>query len=167
MINYLPADMLRGLNCTQVKATYHLLSMIQWHGKKSLSGAAYWNAGQKSMALTLGVSRTWLSTCIQQLHNQQILTKLRRRREKGQWKTNLYKLGPRIVKIFKGPRAALQALAYHVSSSRHTVSKPVSKLNKEGIRGGFQPYGKAADPIDLTYLASLKDKYGPGGTFKD
>jgi biotin operon repressor len=163
MITYLPPELLKDLNCTQVKALYFITGLMVWHGKHSTSGAQYWNSGQAWLSNKIGVSRPWLSTCIQILHAKGLLTKIHRRREKGQWKTNLYKLGPEIVRIFKGTKASIAAWVDHVKCSRHKVIKTVSNLKDKGIEGVLRtPFTKnKEDPRE--YFNSLLSKYGTEG----
>lgn len=154
-----PPGLLKGCSATEARALNYLLGLCSFHGKHSKSGAQYWNASQRQMAEKLGLSRTWLSTCIHRLHKKFLITKIHRRREHGQWKTNLYKMGPEIIKIFKGTAAGARALINHVSNSRHIVIKTVSSKQIRNLEGGLRPPLKASDADDLAYLARLRTKF--------
>ena len=159
MLTYIPPDLLKGCNPTEIKALYMLVNLCQYHGKKSNSGAQYWNSGQAWIAARLGVSRPWVSTCILRLHRKLLLTRIHRRRIHGQWKTNLYKIGPQIIKIFKGAREGAAALVSHVKHSLHIALKTVSKKNLKTLEGALRAPLMDPDRSAKEYLELLKTKY--------
>ena len=147
--------------CTfgEVLVYLKLKECCKWHGKRSKSGAEYWNASQKWIAEQIGRTRQYVNKCIQKLHKLGMITSMRRRRVKGRWQTNLYHLGPEMVRIFKGGVAAAKALAYHVCCTRHTVLKAVSSIKTIGIEGALRTQLDTSKSDLSEYLASLTKHY--------
>jgi biotin operon repressor len=156
-------EAIKQLNCTELRVYLKLKECMKWHGKHSKSGAEYWNASQAWIAQEIGRTRQWVNRCIQKLHKLGLITSMRRRRVKGRWQTNLYRLGPEIVRILKGAKAAVIALAYHVNCTRHTVLKAVSSCKDIRKEGALRAQLNTSKSDLSEYLASLNRHYPQDG----
>lgn len=159
---YIPVELSKGLPPTALRVAPYLFACLILHGKQSPTGAQYWEASQKSLAKKFGVCRQTINRNVKLLHQRMIISKRARRRANGLWQTCMYKFGPEMVRIFKGAKAAIAAVVYHVACTRHIVIKTVNNLKYKGLKVELRSHPDKEKADREAYLASLSTKYGEG-----
>ena len=134
MLMTLPAEALKELNRTEqlVLGFHHLLCRSQ--AKRCASGAPYDCTSQTWIGNRIGKSREWVNKVTNRLVKKGYLISIRRRKIKGQWSTNLYKLGWKCLMYLRRCKEAVQAMIYRVNCSSHIVNnKYIERINEYKI----------------------------------
>lgn len=157
----LPADLRRQLTATEFNIIYLILDLSRITSVRSPSGAVYCYPSQKYIGRKIGRSREWISKCLQRLEDLGLVIITHRRKERGHWKTNLYRLGWQLTKILYGCKAAVKALLDRVKSSSHIDSLHTINQEKKGLRQLFN--NKDPDPDMENFLTSMGRRLGLAG----
>jgi DNA-binding HxlR family transcriptional regulator len=158
---HFPDHILDGLNFGQSKLLHKSVELILWEARRTHNQKDYWLACQYWFAQKTGISRPWANKCFAVLHKHGLITKVHRRKVKGKYQTCMYKLGPELVKILKGAKAAVQAWVYHVACSLHKEKRTISKRKHIGNEGVLRTPLNINNVGAQEYLNSLIKKYGP------
>jgi DNA-binding HxlR family transcriptional regulator len=158
---HIPDHLLEGLNFGQSKLLHKSVELILWEAKRTHNQKDYWLACQYWFGQKTGISRPWTNKCFAGLHKLGLITKVHRRKVRGRYTTCMYKLGPELVKILKGAKAAVQAWVYHVACSLHKEKKTISRLKHIGNEGVLRTQLSEKPGAAQEYFNSLIKKYSP------
>jgi len=152
----LPQDIVVCLTGAEIKLADLIFDLCRYTSKKQKSGAFYTCVGQKWLGKRLGVSREWISKCVNKLAVLGVIRITHRRKEDEKWQTNLYRVGEAMKRgwktmkyrfLFSSVRVKFRA---HKGTKKHISSTEIMSKSDYGDRS---PPGKL--PM---YLQKLLDK---------
>ena len=160
MLMTLPAEALKELNRTEqlVLGFHHLLCRSQ--AKRCASGAPYDCTSQTWIGNRIGKSREWVNKVTNRLVKKGYLISIRRRKIKGQWSTNLYKLGWKCLMYLRRCKEAVQAMIYRVNCSSHIVNNKYIDKEKGSLEGVLRTRLQRKKEDPTKFLTKLGDRLG-------
>jgi hypothetical protein len=121
----------RYLTVNQCYILHEISFLALAHGLNNPSRAIYCVPSEKYLAKKIGTCRETVSRNIQILKEMKLLNVVRRRKENGYWKTNLYKFGAVLWTIVKGITDCFLKKFNHVTQMSHIVSDTITKYLKK------------------------------------
>lgn len=121
----LPANLRSSLTASQFNIIYLILDLCQIHSQNKPGGSIYVVPSERYIAQKIGRSREWVSKSLQKLQQAGLIIITRRRKVRGRWMTNLYRLGLALWSCLKASSRCFSSILNHVKSSSHIVLKPL------------------------------------------
>ncbi len=138
-----------------------IVQMCLAQRKKGKKHSAYCFPGQTWICEKLGVSREWVCKCIARLRRLDLVVVIHRRKYKGQWQTNLYRIGTTSYRLIGDARAAVGALVDRVKSGLQIVKKTTVLRLKSTAEGVLRTHSDTSNSDLHEYLDGLVDKFCP------
>jgi DNA-binding MarR family transcriptional regulator len=130
----LPANLRSGLTASQFNIIYLILDLCQIHSQNKPGGSVYVVPSEIYIAKKIGRSREWVSKSLQKLQQAGLIIITRRRKVRGRWMTNLYRLGLALWSCLKATSRCFSSLLHHVKSSSHIVLKPLIAKEEKALK---------------------------------
>ncbi len=141
--NILPQNTLSSLCATDIQVLDLIGSMCKAQGKKGASGAWYCFPSETWLAGKVGRSREWISHSVNRLQKLGLVNITRRRKVRGHWQTNLYRLSLYLLGLLKNTKAWFQTFLHHVKSTSHIVKEPYIIKDQTAKKSDFSHKFKA------------------------
>ncbi len=119
------------------------------HGMNSKTGAIYSVASQKYLARAVGVHRVTVARIVSMLRSQGLLNITRRRPVKGQWTTNLCRIGKLVWILFGNIINRFRRFFNHVARALHIVSEEKKYFNPRQQTKDFSFKLKSQEVTDI------------------
>ena len=120
----LPSNLRSELTASQFKIIYLILDLCQIRHKNYPGQSIYVMPSERWIAQKIGISREWVSKSLQKLQEVGLIIITRRRKERGVWRTNLYRLGHVLWRCLKFTSYCFSSVFNHVNKSSHLVIEP-------------------------------------------
>ena len=120
----LPQNIRKDLTASEFNIIYLLFDLCHFRAKSSPTGSAYAWPSQEYIASKVNRSREWVSKSISSLAEKGLVLVTHRRKVKGVWQTNLYRVGAVLWASIKKLTHCISSLLHHVNSGSHIVLKP-------------------------------------------
>ena len=130
----LPANLRSSLTASQFNIIYLILDLCQIHSQNKPGGSIYVVPSELYIAKKIGRSREWVSKSLQKLQQAGLIVITRRRKVRGRWMTNLYRLGLALWSCLKATSRCFASLLHHVKSSSHIVLKPLIVKEEKAVK---------------------------------
>jgi len=118
----------------------YLCGVTSW---RSPSGARYAICGEAYLAKEFGLCRSYVSERIQYLEKIGMLNVIHRRKNKGRWMTNLYRIGPVLMDVLtnccRELTGVISLVSHRVGFSRHIASTRTKRDHSEPGKSGAPP----------------------------
>lgn len=101
-----------------------MFDLCHFRARSSPTGSAYAWPSQEYIASITGLSREWVSKSISSLAAKGLILVTHRRKVKGVWQTNLYRIGAVLWASIKKLTHCISSILHHVNSTSHIVLKP-------------------------------------------
>jgi len=119
----LPHEITKCLSRAEIYCADLILDLCRGTAKKVPSGAFYSCVGQKWLATRIGVTREWISHCVNKLQRFDIIRVTRRRKVNEQWTTNIYRAGDSLKMGWKTAKQRFLLAFVRVKSDTHIGTK--------------------------------------------
>lgn len=143
----LPEEILPHITAADWRVFSHITTLCRLTASKSPKKALYAFSGQAYLAGRLNMRRETVSRSVQRLQRFGLLTITHRRRWRGRWMTNLYKLGPTFWRAMKRGKAAVAAALDHVTSQSHIARTASYNGSRQGPISVSQAASAALDEM--------------------
>lgn len=157
----LPRDISTILTRTEAGLLDLIVDLSRNQAKRSPSGAYYAYPGEKWLAWKTGRSREWVSKSVNRLQTMGLLMITRRRKEKGRWRTNLYRLGVVLWRTLNGASAWFRSYIHHVNSGSHIVRDRLLVKRNEGLKQAFNEPGAGLTLEEI--FSRIEKRFQKGG----
>lgn len=152
----LPQEIVLCLTSAEIKLADLIFDLCRYTSKKQKSGAFYTCVGQKWLGERLGVTREWVSKCVNKLAILGILRITHRRKEDEKWKTNLYRVGEAMKRGWKTMKYRFLFAKIRVNFRTHKGTK--NNISSTEIMSKSD-YGDRGPPGSMPkYLQNILDK---------
>jgi hypothetical protein len=143
----LPQEIISCLSRAEITVADLILDLCRYTAAKQPSHAFYTCTGQKFLAARIGVTREWISKCVNKLQRLGILRITRRRKVNEQWQTNIYRVGEALKKGWKTAKSLFLLAKFRVNSSAHIGTK--KHISSKEIRK-LEPLSHKGPPESIT-----------------
>jgi len=160
MISQIPLEIQSRLNSTDLKVLDLIVCMCRCQSKKSESRTSYCYPSEPWIGTKLSRTRETISRSVSKLHKMELLSVIHRRKYKGVWQTNLYRLGAKLLIILKRYKEAVKEYINRVTFSSHIVKLTTVNKEKGALEGVLRTrlQRKKEDPDQM--LTELCRRHG-------
>jgi hypothetical protein len=151
----IPYDIRDNMNSTDFKVLYCLFDLLHIRSKRRPHDSIYVTPSEMWIGKRCQLSRETVSRSISRLTLFGLISRTRRRKLKGVWQCNLYKIGYRLARIAKSARQFASDLFNHVTQNSHIV--PISKYNYY-VESKKEVISKVKDPELQSIIDRCKQK---------
>jgi len=160
MLERIPRTKLKPLRGTTGHVLEIILAVMKVTPFKDISGSEYCIPSQRWIASRLVCSRETVSRSVTRLSKLGLIHVIHRRKVRGRWQTNLYKLGQELCKIIYGIKKATRNLLHRVTVSSHIENKPkLEKKPNHNSEAHAPPIHRKTPLIAHAYFTQLATKY--------
>jgi hypothetical protein len=147
---------------TQLNATCQLVlqlinSLCKTTQTKSPSKAFYCFPSEDWLARRIGKSRVQVSRSVSRLKMLGLISITYRRKVRGIYQTNLYRLGRALLFALNKAKALKNGLSYRVTSMLHRVSNTLISKEQKGLRQHLK--GQVRGPTWEQIAQRIEEKY--------
>jgi DNA-binding MarR family transcriptional regulator len=134
LITNLPTETISRLsgNCQYLLHIFHHLCYCT--SKKSHSGAWYCYPSEEWLARRTGRSRVQISRSVQRLSKMGLIDLTHRRKVRGVFQTNLYRLGRNLLAMLNKAKSLINRSSHRVTFELHKVPNTILVKNQQGLK---------------------------------